>query len=127
MLALLAGLVIIEYFKFINNGEHWESVHAILGLITYIFLVIQALVGFTQYYVPSLYGGPENAKAVYKYHRASGYVILTLGLATVCAATQTPFNKMALHIRLWVVLVASVLVLAGVLPRIKLQKLGLKS
>ena len=89
-------------------------------------LIIQGLVGFTQYYVPSLYGGVENAKKVWKYHRMSGYVVLTLGLATVCAATQTTYNK-TLGIRLWVVLVASILVLAGLLPRVKLQKLGFKT
>jgi hypothetical protein len=46
-------------------------------------------------------------------------------LATVCAATQTTFNKNVLHIRLWAVLVAAVLVVAGVAPRIKKHKLGL--
>ena len=125
VLALVSGLIIIEYNKG-TGGGHWESPHGIMGLVTYILIVVQALVGFTQYYAPALYGGEENAKAVYKYHRMSGYVVLTLGLATVCAATQTTYNKMALGIRLWVVLVASVLVLAGILPRIKLQKLGLK-
>jgi hypothetical protein len=32
-----------------------------------------------------------------------------------------------LHIRTWVVVLAGVLILAGVLPRVKLQKLGLKT
>ena len=68
----------------------------------------------------------ENAKKVYKYHRVFGYTIATLGLATVCAATQTYYAKHILGIQLWSVIVASVLVLVGVLPRVKLQKLGLK-
>lgn len=89
-------------------------------------MLVQALVGVTQYWVPSIYGGQDNAKAIWKYHRASGYVVLVLGLTTVAAATQTDFNQNVLHIRLWVVIVSSVLVLAGVLSRIKLQKLGLK-
>ena len=123
--ALIAGLVIIEYNKFDHGGIHFESPHAILGLITYILLILQALVGFTQYFVPQLYGGVDNAKKVYKYHRASGYVILTLSLATVCAATQTTFNTGVLQIQLWAVIVVSVLTLAGILPRVKKQKLGL--
>lgn len=53
-------------------------------------------------------------------------MVLTLGLATVAAATQTDFNKGTLGIQLWAVVVAGVLVLAGTLPRVKLQKLGLK-
>ena len=81
--------------------------------------------GFTQYFVPQLYGGVENAKKIWKYHRASGYVVFTLMLATVAAATQTGFNKNVLHMQLWAIIVASVLTLAGILPRIKKQKLGL--
>ena len=123
--ALIAGLVIIEYNKISHGGVHFESPHAILGLITYVFLIVQSLVGIAQYYTSSVFGGISNAKKLYKYHRLSGYVILVLSLATVAAATQTDFNKNALHIKLWAVIVASVLVLAGVLPRVKKQKLGL--
>jgi len=68
----------------------------------------------------------QNAKAMYKYHRASGYTLLILAFATVAAATQTDFNKNVLHIQLWAVIVAAVLTLIGVLPRIKKQKLGLR-
>ena len=79
------------------------------------------------YYLPGLYGGVDNAKATYKYHRMSGYVVVVLGLATVCAATFTGFNKMALHIQLWAVIVSSVLIIVGLGARIKLQKMGYKS
>ncbi|KAI9812352.1 MAG: hypothetical protein M1832_000440 [Thelocarpon impressellum] len=122
---LIAGLVVIEYTKISHGGIHFESPHAILGLITYALFIVQALVGLAQYYTPAVLGGVGNAKKLYKYHRASGYVLLVLALATVAAATQTDYSKTTLHIQLWAVLVAGVLVLAGVLPRIKKQKLGL--
>jgi len=122
---LIAGLVVIEYNKFAHNGTHFESPHAILGLITYIFLLVQALVGFTAYFVPKLYGSVDKAKSLYKWHRISGYIILVFLLATVAAATQTDFNKNVLDIKLWAVLISAVLVLVGVLPRIQKQKLGL--
>ncbi|GAM82226.1 hypothetical protein ANO11243_002050 [Dothideomycetidae sp. 11243] len=122
--AAIAGLVVIEYNKFNHNGTHFVSPHAILGLITYILVVIQVTVGITQFFTPSLYGGEDNAKKMYKYHRASGYLVLTLMLATVCAATQTDFNKNVLGMQLWAVIVSSVLVLAGILPRIKKAKFG---
>ena len=125
MLAAVAGLVIIEYNKIAHKGTHFVSPHAILGLITYILIVLQAFIGFTQYYVPQIYGGESNAKKLYKYHRASGYVILILLLATVCAATQTDFNKNVLGMQLWAVIAVSVITLIGVLPRIKKQKFGL--
>ena len=123
VLALLAGLIIIEYNKS-DHGGHFESPHAILGLITYILFAIQAIVGITQYYTPSLYGSVDNAKSIYKYHRMSGYVLLILSFCTVAAATQTTFNKNVLHIQLWAVIVAAVITLVGVLPRIKKGKLG---
>ncbi|MCJ1224957.1 hypothetical protein MMC12_001604 [Toensbergia leucococca] len=124
ILTLIAGLVVIEYNKISHGGTHFVSPHAILGLITYIFFIIQALVGITQYYLPIVYGGEDNAKAIWKYHRMGGYVILILSFATVAAATATDFNKNVLHIQLWAVIVAAIITLAGVLPRIKKQKLG---
>ncbi|KAF2455243.1 eukaryotic cytochrome b561-domain-containing protein [Lineolata rhizophorae] len=125
--SLIAGLVIIEINKFGHGGTHFDSPHSIMGLITYILVILQASVGFTSYFVPQLYGGEDRAKSVYKYHRMSGYVILTLAYATICAATQTFYAKNFLHMQLWSVIVASVITLAGLLPRIKKQKLGFKS
>lgn len=116
----------IEYNKFDHDGAHFKSPHAILGMITYILFFGQALVGFTQYFTPRIYGSVENAKSIYKYHRASGYVLIILILCTVAAATKTQFNEDKLHIQLWAVIGASVLILAGLLPRIKKQKLGFK-
>jgi len=115
----------VEINKRGPGHEHFVSAHAILGLITYIVIAIQAFVGFTQYFVPQLYGSVDKAKAIYKWHRISGYVVLTLLLATVAAATQTDYNKYVLDIKLWAVLLAAVLILVGVVPRIKKQKLGL--
>lgn len=100
------------------------SSHAILGLITYILVFLQAIVGITQYFLPGLYGGVDNAKAIYKYHRAGGYLTLLVMLATVCAATQTDFNKNVLGMQLWAVVVAAVLVVLGVGARIKPSKFG---
>jgi len=67
----------------------------------------------------------DAAKSLYKYHRASGYVLLVMMMATVAAATTTTFNENVLHIRLWAIILSAVLVLVGVLPRIKKQKFGL--
>ncbi|CAN9432996.1 unnamed protein product [Alternaria alternata] len=125
--ALTAGLIIIEMNKAGPGHEHFASAHARLGLTFYILVYIQAIVGFTQYYVPQLYGSVDNAKSVYKYHRMAGYVIAVLGLATICAATWTTYNLNVGGIQHWAVIVASVLVLVGVVPRIRLSKFGIKT
>lgn len=80
--------------------------------------------GVTQYFTPGLYGGEDNAKALYKYHRVWGYLTIVVMLATICAATFTTFNTGVLGIQLWAVVVASVVTLVGLVPRIRLSKLG---
>ncbi|OJD37061.1 cytochrome b561 [Diplodia corticola] len=125
VLALLAGLIVIEVNKERGGLDHFESPHAILGIITYIFLVLQVIVGFTQFFTPEVYRGVDRAKKIYKYHRFFGYVTFVLTLVTIAAATRTTFNVNVLHIKTWAVIVASLIVLAGIVPRIKRQKLGL--
>ncbi|KAF2822763.1 hypothetical protein CC86DRAFT_299797 [Ophiobolus disseminans] len=122
--ALTAGLVVIEMNKAGPGHEHFESPHARLGLAFYVLVYVQALVGFTQYYVPHMYGGVENAKAVYKYHRVAGYAVAALGLATICAASWTTYSLNVAHVQHWAVVVASVLVVAGLVPRMRLAKFG---
>lgn len=124
LLAAIAGLVIIEYNKIKDGNPHFESPHAILGILTYIMVLLQAIVGVTQYFTPGLYGGEEKAKALYKYHRVWGYVTLVVMLATLCAATQTTFGEKYLEMQLWAVVTASVIVLVGVVPRVRLSKFG---
>jgi hypothetical protein len=123
----LAGLIVIEVTKSLHAGTHLESPHAILGLTTYILVFIQASVGFTLHYYPNLYGGVDTAKSWYKWHRASGYVILASLLATAIAATQTDYNKTTLGINIWAIIISAVLILIGILPRIKKQKFGFGS
>lgn len=125
-LFLLVGVVIIEYNKVANNMDHFHSLHGYLGVITSFVLLTQYLVGFTMWATPSLYGGEENAKSIWKYHRISGYLVLVLLLATVCTAVETSFNKDTLKLKLWAMVALSALILVGILPRIQLQKLGLK-
>lgn len=122
-LAFIAALVVIEISK--NGYPRFTSPHAVLGLITYICIVLQVLVGVVQYFFPAqILGSVERGKMIYKYHRMSGYALLVLELATISAATQTFYNVAVLHIKLWAVLVASILVVLGVAARIKKRKLG---
>lgn len=121
----MGGLTIIEYNKFAHNGAHFGTPHNVLGLTVYILFFVQAMIGIAQYYTPTLFGSAENAKAIYKYHRASGYIILVLSFAAVATSVQTAFNKNVLHIKLWVVVVAAIVTLVGVVPRIRKRKFGL--
>ncbi|KIX03114.1 uncharacterized protein Z518_06664 [Rhinocladiella mackenziei CBS 650.93] len=123
--ALIAGLVIIEMNKASHPETRFQSVHGKMALVAYVLIFIQWLIGCATFYTPELvFGTIDRAKSLYKYHRISGYILTVYLLAVIAAATSTAFNKNALHIKLWAVIVASVLVLAGVIPRIKKHKLG---
>lgn len=129
-----------------NKASHpetrFQSTHGKVALGVYILIFIQWLVGLAQFFLPNIiFGSVDRAKSVYKYHRyvrakpiaqatsnfharASGYVLLVLFLIVVGLATDTAFNQNVLHIKLWAVVVASILVLVGLIPRIKKHKLG---
>lgn len=121
----IVGVGAIEVNKIRNNGPHFHSVHGVLGVIASLYMATQYFVGFTMFGVPKLYGGEANAKKMWKYHRMSGYVLLPLLLATVTSATQTDYNLNVLGLKRWAFILISVLVVIGVYPRIKKQKLGL--
>ncbi|KAJ5749026.1 uncharacterized protein N7511_010722 [Penicillium nucicola] len=122
----ISAFVIIEVNK--GSHPHFVSPHGILGLVTYISIVLQALGGLAQYLFPTvIFGSVEAGKRVYKYHRWAGYVLLLLEMATVVAATQTTYNIAALHVPLYGVLVSAALILLGVGARIKKRKLGLRN
>lgn len=76
--------------------------------------------------MPRVWGGEDAAKALWKYHRWTGYAALVLLLATVAAAVETDYNKAVMKVPLWWVVAAEVLILVGVLPRVHLRKLGLR-
>ncbi|KAK5997179.1 hypothetical protein PT974_02532 [Cladobotryum mycophilum] len=124
-LFLVAGVTIIEYNKVAGHNPHFHSVHAYFGVATSVVLLIQYFVGFTMWATPGLYGGEEKAKAVWKYHRYSGYATLILLLVTVNLATETDYNKHVLKIKLWATFLLSLLIVIGIYPRIQKQKLGL--
>lgn len=124
LVAFISAFVVIEVNK--GSHAHFTSPHGVLGLMTYIVIFLQALGGVVQYFLPNvLLGGVHRGKKFYKYHRLSGYVLLLMELSTVAAATRTDFNLAVLAIPLWAVLVAAVVVVAGVGARIKKHKLGL--
>lgn len=127
LLHLVAGVTVIEYNKFASHGPHFHSVHGYLGVIVSLLLVLQYLVGFTMWATPQLYGGDQKARAVWKYHRYSGYLVLLFLLATICSAAKTDYGAKVLDLKLWATVLASVLIVAGVFPRIQKQKLGLAS
>lgn len=93
-------------------------------MITYLLIVLQASSGIAQYFLPKqVLGSVDAGKKMYRYHRMLGYLLLGLELVTVAAAAGTRYNIEVLHLRLWPVVVAAGLVVAGVAARIRSVKL----
>ncbi|KAK4644882.1 hypothetical protein QC761_308830 [Podospora bellae-mahoneyi] len=125
-LLFLSGTVIIETNKHANKLPHFHSVHAYLGVATVSLLGLQYLFGFTIYVTPSVWGGEEKAKKVWKWHRYLGYGVLLMILATTGSAAWTDYVKGQLGVSRVGVVLGVVLVAGGVFPRIQLGKLGLR-
>ncbi|KAI0396790.1 eukaryotic cytochrome b561-domain-containing protein [Xylariaceae sp. FL0594] len=123
--AFASGLVIVELNKRANDVAHLKSAHAYLGAFTYLLLLVQGVVGFTQFYTPRLYGSVDRAKSIWKYHRACGYLTLVAASATVVVAMSTEYNLQVLHVPVSIVSAAVALVLLGIFARVRLLKLGL--
>lgn len=121
----MSGITIIETNKHVNHNAHFHSLHGYLGVITGSLLLLQYAFGVAIWAVPSILGGEEKAKSLWKYHRYGGYLLLTLVLATIGAAADTDYSKGVLKIKGWTIGLGIALVVVGVFPRVQLRKLGI--
>jgi len=124
-LLLATGVFMIELNKHKSHGVHFHSAHGYLGVASAVLLLVQYVFGFCMWAVPAVFGGTDKAKALWKYHRWSGYVLYPLLLLTVLSAMATDYNVHVLNIKLWAAIVAVALIVAGVYPRLHKSKLGL--
>lgn len=119
-----AGVAVIWWNKHIHSSPHFTSVHGKLGITLFIVIGIQVLVGILQFYAPNLLGGQDKAKAWYKWHRAAGYIITTFIIVNVTLGTQTPYFRGKIdNLAVWIVF--DILIIAGLVARIKPSKMKL--
>ncbi|EGS23585.1 putative cytochrome b561 protein [Thermochaetoides thermophila DSM 1495] len=117
-LFFLTGTIIIQVNKHVNHLAHFHSLHGYLGVLTTLLLLAQYLFGLSIWVVPQVWGGLENAKSLWKYHRMVGYAALLLLLLSVAAAARTDYNKGVLKVKMWSVLLAEALIVIGTVPRV---------
>ncbi|KAL8277504.1 hypothetical protein RQP46_010059 [Phenoliferia psychrophenolica] len=126
---LLAGSTIIIYNKLIHSAPHLTSWHGLLGLITLVLILIQITFGVFMVYTPltAVFGGETKAKSLWKFHRASGYIILTLLMVTPLTAIQSDWLVGHSTKAERVAMVAGLALMAGgITARISVSKLGLR-
>ncbi|KAF9001940.1 hypothetical protein BDQ17DRAFT_1390890 [Cyathus striatus] len=82
--SILMGTIAVSYNKYLRDARHFTTWHGKLGLLCMIWLVVQIGLGAgSAWYGGALFGGGSKAKAVWKYHRLSGYILFPLMLVTV--------------------------------------------
>ncbi|TFK67906.1 hypothetical protein BDN72DRAFT_842503 [Pluteus cervinus] len=124
-ITLGTGAVIFN--KWINNKTHFTTWHGTLGIIAIAWLSIQiALGGGSVWFGGATFGGGAKAKAVWKYHRVSGYVLFPLLMYTAHLGGAWSFwgEKYAnAGIRAIAYTVAPLVLVISVFTRIRLTKM----
>jgi len=120
-LSVIGGFYVIYTFKKEGGSEHFYSPHGKSGLMTFLLILVQAIAGSTLVNFPGVVGGAAKARALYKYHRFSGYVVLFFIWLTALGGTQADWTK-AQFDHLWVWLAAAGMVFVGIVGRVKSSK-----
>jgi len=82
--AIVLGTSSMIYNKYTHGAPHFTSWHGRFGLVAIIWIVLQISIGAgSVWFGGTVFGGGAKAKAVYKYHRLSGYVLFLWLLVTV--------------------------------------------
>ncbi|KAK9488569.1 hypothetical protein V1527DRAFT_457003 [Lipomyces starkeyi] len=125
-MAFFGALSIIFVNKAAHQGIHFKSVHARLGLVTYILLFANVLLGITQYWTPYVYGSVSRAKSLYKYHRVIGYTSLAFSFLTAALSTTTDYNRSIFGMKFSVLFGLVIVTSIGLAVRIRAQKFQFK-
>ncbi|KAJ3997210.1 hypothetical protein F5050DRAFT_1879976 [Lentinula boryana] len=125
--ALLIGVFAIVMNKFELDKRHFRSWHSVLGIIATGWILIQISIGGASvWFGGKAFGGGMKAKAVWKYHRLSGYILFPLLLVTVDlggALSHWGEKNVPLPIRLVAYVFAPLACLAAILSRMRVSKM----
>jgi len=81
---ILLGTFAVAYNKWIQNKEHMTTWHGTFGYIAILWIIIQiGLGGSSVWFGGAVFGGGAKAKALWKYHRLSGYLLFYTLLFTI--------------------------------------------
>jgi len=125
--ALLVGTFAIVMNKFAGGKPHFKSWHSIFGITAAGWIVIQVLVGGSSvWFGGRVLGGGAKAKAIWKYHRLSGYFLFPSLLATIVLGggfSHWGERNVWFPLRLVAYVVAPLVCFVAVLSRIRTSKM----
>ncbi|KAJ7197213.1 hypothetical protein GGX14DRAFT_526243 [Mycena pura] len=81
--AIFAGTFAVMFNKYVHGAPHFVSWHAKFGIAAMAWIVVQVLIGGgSVWFGGAAFGGGAKAKALWKYHRLSGYVLYVFLMLT---------------------------------------------
>ncbi|THG97665.1 hypothetical protein EW145_g7572 [Phellinidium pouzarii] len=87
--SIIVGTALIYSNKVIHDSPHFVTWHATFGLIAIVWMVVQMLLGgLSVWFGGRAFGGGMKAKGVWKYHRASGYLLFPMFLMTAAVGGE---------------------------------------
>ncbi|KAF9239677.1 hypothetical protein BU15DRAFT_46512 [Melanogaster broomeanus] len=120
---ILLGTLVMIYNKYLHGAAHFASWHGLFGIISTVWLFFQVLIGAgSVWFGGALFGGGAKAKAVWKYHRLSGYVLFPVLLFTAHLAgawSDWVTNNTEFFVRLLAYGIAPIVILVGVYSRVR--------
>ncbi|KAL5486192.1 hypothetical protein ACEPAI_7237 [Sanghuangporus weigelae] len=128
--SIIIGTIVIFVNKSIHEAPHFVTWHATFGLIAVVWMVIQMLLGgLSVWFGGRAFGGGMKAKSVWKYHRASGYLLFPLFLMTIAVGgnySDWTTSKANVGVRVLLYTLAPIFALVGLWSRLRLSKMNFR-
>ncbi|KAF9452841.1 hypothetical protein P691DRAFT_793915 [Macrolepiota fuliginosa MF-IS2] len=117
------GTLAVWYNKWLRDAAHFKTWHGTFGLICMLWLLAQIFVGAGSVWNGgALFGGGMKAKALWKYHRMSGYILFPLMLFTAHLGggwSNWGENNTNSFVRFVAYTLAPALILTGIYARVR--------
>jgi len=124
---ILLGALAVFLNKLSHNAPHFTTWHGTFGIITVAWIVVQTLVGAsTVWFGGAAWGGGMKAKAMWKYHRLSGYILLPVLLFTAHLGggwSDWVVGHSEAFVRVLAYSIAPLLILAALYARVRPSKM----
>ncbi|KAG6897835.1 hypothetical protein C0992_010323 [Termitomyces sp. T32_za158] len=126
---IVLGTTAIAYNKWIHSKEHMTTWHGTLGYLSLAWIFIQVgLGGGSVWFKGAAFGGGAKAKALWKYHRLSGYVLFpTLMYTVYLGGFWSHWGNSSVpsyFIRFTAYILAPLLTFIGVIVRVRPSKMN---
>lgn len=125
-LLIIVGSSAIIYNKISHSAPHFTSWHGLLGFISVCIVLVQALFGaligfeWSRDYIL----GDSVGRQLWKYHRASGYLLVFLMTLTVLTATRADWVVfVSSKWSIWVLTISPIVALIGLLSLVNVDKI----